>query len=50
MPKACLYLHFHLAESYTTPEAAVQTQLLTKLLDDYLSEMVSCVMCRSLGF
>ncbi|GAB4818102.1 hypothetical protein N2152v2_005148 [Parachlorella kessleri] len=39
VPKAALYCHFQLVESYLTPEAAVLTQLYTKLLNDYLSEV-----------
>ena len=39
VPKAALYCHLQLAESYLSPEAAVLTQLYTKLLNDYLSEV-----------
>ncbi|PSC73920.1 Zinc-peroxisomal [Micractinium conductrix] len=39
VPKAVLYLHLHLAEAYTTPQAAVLSQLYAALLNDYLSEV-----------
>ena len=39
LPKAVAYIHLHLPESYTSPEAAVQTQLLSKLVNDALSEV-----------
>jgi hypothetical protein len=39
VPKASVTCHFQLAESYLSPEAAVMTQLYTKLLNDYLSEV-----------
>ena len=36
LPKAVAYIHLHLPESYLSPEAAVQTQLLSKLVNDAL--------------
>ncbi|KAL4858339.1 Insulin-degrading enzyme-like 1 [Chlorella vulgaris] len=39
VPKAVLYINLQLPEAYVTPEAAVLTQLYTKLLNDYLSEL-----------
>ena len=38
-PKAVLYLHLHLPEAYTSPTAAVLTQLYAKLVNDALSEL-----------
>lgn len=38
-PKAVVYLHFHLANAYTTPRSAVLTQLYVKLVNDALTEL-----------
>lgn len=38
-PKAIVYLHFHLANAYTTPRSAVLTQLYAKLVNDALTEL-----------
>lgn len=50
VPKAALYLHFQLAESYVTPGTAVMTQLITKLLNDYLSELSYPAELAGLGY
>eukprot|EP00887_Chlorella_sp_A99_P007901 scaffold12.g7901.t1 len=39
VPKAALYCHLHLPESYLSPENAVLTQLFSKLVNDYLTEV-----------
>lgn len=39
VPKASVYLHLHLPESYCSPTSAVLTQLFARLISDSLSEV-----------
>ena len=41
--QAVVYAHLHLPESYTSPLAAVLTQLYVRLLNDYLAEVGGCL-------